>query len=233
MSLLDANEAAKTQGMGVLLGAALSTFPDGTYGYYMGEYFNLGALNYANADMAEASADTDMLIQIWDEISPELLERIKARASDSPHIWISAQDDVWVTDAGMTQIYDLFDDDDKDEIGCYVFERGGEPTLFSAVDFLIYRPIASMESAWGDVNPDDYSPDEDTREKLSHVEDPLVRGALQIVLGNDAHIFNIWRAPAALSAETQGVHEVCEIEDQCQQDFVNRVLYLPAGGLKG
>jgi hypothetical protein len=233
MSLSDAKEAAKTQGMGVLLDADLDTFPQGVYGYYMGEYHSLSSLNYADVAIEESSEDTDMLIQIWGEFSPQLLTRIEARSSESPHIWISSHHNVWVTDAGMAQIYDLFDDDDKDELGCYIFERNGESTLFSAIDMLIYSPIVSMEHAWGELDPDDYTPNEKDRERIARVEDPLVQQALQVMLGNDAYVFEMFHTPAELSTKTQGVYKVCEFEDEGQQDFTNCVLYLPAERLKG
>ena len=233
MSLSDANEAAKIQGMGVLLDADLDTFPQGAYGYYMGEYYNLRALNYDDVDLEDASDDTDMLIHIWGEFRPELLTSIETQARDSSNIWMSPQRDVWVTDAGMAQIHDLFHDDDKDELGCHIFELQSEPTLFSAVDMLLYRPIVSMEQAWGELDPKDYSPDEEDRERLARVEAPLVQQALQVMLGNDAYVFERFHTPAELSTKTQGVYAVCEFEDQGQQDFINRVLYMPAGRLKG
>lgn len=216
--------------MQVLIGAPLADFPAGTYGYYQGEVVYLSALVDVEP---EATDDTDLLIQMWDGLDAALIERLRARAREVSGVWVSDEGDVWTTDAGLARIRDLFDEADADEIACYLFERSSGTSLFDAIDGLVYTPIVSMESAWGEVDPDDYGVDDETEEMLERVDDERVQDALRITLGSDHTVFEMWSTAPELASQSRGVHVVCDIEDQCQQDFVNRVLYIPPDGLSG
>lgn len=231
MSLSDVDEAARRQGLGVLIGAPLADFPPGTYGYYCGEFAYLDDLDLDLDAPAEDDPDTDLLVQIWDGVDATLLDRVRAQAADVAGVWIGDQGDIWATEVGLAHIHDLFDDADPYALSCYVYQRSSEATVFDAIDSLVYTPIVSMESAWGELDPDEYGVDDETEALLDQVDDPRVQAALQVVLGNDATVFEKWATPAELATKTRGVHVVCELEDQCQQDFVNRVLYIPPRGL--
>jgi malonyl CoA-acyl carrier protein transacylase len=229
MSLLDASDEARAQGFEVALGAALADYPAGSYGHYQGEYVALGELGLEGVDPSEASADIDTLIHVWSDVEGEIHATLKEKLAGNPNLWFTADEEIWMTEAGAAALLPFAAELEALDAGTYRYDRLTDGDLFAAIDSLVYSRIAAMESAWGEVDPEQYELDEETEAQLEGVEDEQVRDALTIVSSGDPDSFVVGGAPTALARAEGCVHTVCEIEDAGQQDYVNAVLFIPRG----
>ncbi|MEZ4380607.1 MAG: hypothetical protein R3A79_04640 [Nannocystaceae bacterium] len=224
MSMQDVSDEARAQGIEVVFGAALKDYPAGSYGHYEGEYVALGDLELEGVDPSEVSADIDTLIHAWDEIGGEVFATLKAKLAGNPNLWFTEDEQIWMTEAGAAALLPFAAELDALEAATYRYTRHTDGDLFEAIDSLVFGRFEEME-----LDPDAYELDEETEEQLDAVEDDDVRDVLTILSSGDPNTLVVGADPAALARATAGVHSVCEIEDACQQDFVNAVLFVPRG----